>query len=99
MSPMDCTARHISKRMALFCLFGISSLLASGTMAHGLENSQEVVVKINWGKVLRISKTNATLAVAPSPLLRRDSPIYHRAFHSLRDLKCDFVRYVPWYPF
>lgn len=54
---------------------------------------------VKWDKVTRVSNTHVTLQVVVNPLLRRGSPIHARAFQALRDLKADYVRYVPWYPY
>lgn len=56
-------------------------------------------VEVNWQKVTRISRTTPTLQVVVNPLLRRGSPIHGPAFRALRDLKADYVRFVPWYPY
>lgn len=56
-------------------------------------------VKIDWNKVLRESRTTATLQVVVNPPLRRGSPIHDRAFEALRKLGADYVRYVPWLPY
>ncbi len=56
-------------------------------------------VSVAWGKVVRISKTTATLQVVVNPLLRRDSPIHNQVFEALRELNCDYVRFVPWLPY
>ncbi len=56
-------------------------------------------LKVNWDKVSGISKTRVTLQVVVNPKLRRDSPIHREAFQALKDLKADYVRFVPWYPY
>lgn len=56
-------------------------------------------VTVNWDKVLRVSKTTPTLQVVVNSPLRRGSAIHDRVFQALRDLKCDYVRYVPWLPY
>lgn len=56
-------------------------------------------VKIDWNKVLRESKTTATLQVVVNPPLRRGSPIHDRVFAELHKLGADYVRYVPWLPY
>ncbi len=56
-------------------------------------------VTANWEKVVRESKTTATLQVVVNPLLRRGSPIHDAAFRALHDLGANYVRYVPWLPY
>lgn len=56
-------------------------------------------VTANWEKVIRISQTTPTLQVVVNPPLRRGSAIHDRVFQALRDIQCDYVRYVPWLPY
>ncbi len=56
-------------------------------------------VTVNWGRVVRESRTTATLQVVVNPPLRRGSPIHDRAFAELRNLGADYVRDVPWLPY
>ncbi len=56
-------------------------------------------VKVDWQKQERVSKTVASLQVVVMPPLRRGSPIHKQAFESLKDLKADYVRFVPWVPY
>lgn len=75
-------------------------LLFSATMtkaAFAEDTPAKLVVK--WDKVTHVSNTHVTLQVVVNPLLRRGSPIHKQAFQALRDLKADYVRYVPWYPY
>ena len=56
-------------------------------------------VNITWDKVVRVSKATPTLQVVVNPPLRRGSTIHDRVFQALRELGCDYVRYVPWLPY
>lgn len=56
-------------------------------------------VAVNWDKVIRVSKTTASLQLGAFPPMRRGSPLYERAYQALRDLQADYVRYVPWLPY
>jgi hypothetical protein len=56
-------------------------------------------VKVDWSKVVRESKTTATLQVVVNPPLRRGSAIHDRTFEELHKLGADYVRYVPWLPY
>ena len=56
-------------------------------------------VNITWDKVVRVSKTTPALQVVVNPPLRRGSSIHDHVFQTLRDLGCDYVRYVPWLPY
>ncbi len=73
-------------------------LMIIGT-ATCLLGEEKAKVTVNWQKVVRVSKTTATLQVVVNPPLRRGSTIHDRTFEALRDLKCDYVRYVPWLPY
>jgi Glycosyl hydrolases family 39 len=56
-------------------------------------------ITIHWDKVVRVSRTRATLQVVVNPPLRRGTPVHDAAFQALRDLHADYVRYVPWLPY
>ena len=56
-------------------------------------------IKVEWDKVVRVSKTTPTLQVVVNPPLRRGSPIHDRVFQELKTLGADYVRYVPWLPY
>jgi len=58
-----------------------------------------VPLTVVWDKIARVSNTTATLQVVVNPPLRRGSPIHDRVFQALRDLHCDYIRYVPWLPY
>ena len=76
-------------------------LLLAATSAPSLqaESVGEVEVKVDWTKIERTSRTIPTLQVVVNPLLRRGSPIHDQAFESLRNLRADDVRFVPWFPY
>jgi hypothetical protein len=61
--------------------------------------ADKATVKIDWSKVVRVSKTTPTLQVVVNPPLRRGSAIHDGAFKTLHDLGCEYVRYVPWLPY
>jgi hypothetical protein len=73
------------------------AILAAGRQTAG--SAEQGTVKVSWDTALNVSKTTPTLQVVVNPLLRRGSPIHGPAFQSLRDLGCDYVRYVPWFPY
>jgi hypothetical protein len=72
---------------------GRQAVLTAGQAA------EDGTIKVAWDKVIRVSNTTPTLQVVVNPPLRRGSPIHDRAFQSLRELGCDYVRYVPWLPY
>jgi hypothetical protein len=60
---------------------------------------EKVNTKINWDKVVCVSKATPTLQVVVNPPLRRGSKIHDKVFQSLKELGADYVRYVPWLPY
>jgi hypothetical protein len=80
---------------ALLLLALFSTTLAK--LAFAADAPLKLAVK--WDQMTRVSNTYVTLQVVVNPLLRRGSPIHDRAFQALRDLKADYVRYVPWQPY
>jgi hypothetical protein len=56
-------------------------------------------IKINWNKVITVSKTQATLQLVENPMVRPGSSIHKNTFKALKELGADYVRYVPWFPY
>jgi hypothetical protein len=56
-------------------------------------------LKINWNNQVSISKTTPTLQLVENPRVRNSSPIHKQIFKALKDLRADYVRYVPWFPY
>lgn len=56
-------------------------------------------IRVDWSKIVAVSRTTPTLQVVVNPPLRRGSAIHDRAFAELRALGADYVRYVPWMPY
>jgi hypothetical protein len=56
-------------------------------------------VKVDWNKVVIVSKTTPTLQVVVNPPLRPGSKIHDRTYEELKKLGADYVRYVPWLPY
>ncbi|MGN6298279.1 MAG: glycosyl hydrolase family 39 [Ginsengibacter sp.] len=54
---------------------------------------------VDWGKTISESKTTPTLQVVVNPMLLRNSPIHQGSFNALKNLKADYVRFVPWFPY
>jgi len=67
--------------------------------ASGHSQEPKVTVSIDWKKTEYSLKTTATLQVVVNSPLRRDSSIHDSAWSALRNLKADYVRFVPWYPY
>lgn len=56
-------------------------------------------VSVRWDQPVTTSKTTATLQVVVNPLLERGSVIHDGTFKALRNLGCEMVRFVPWFPY
>lgn len=83
-------------RTRLLVLFFLPFAL---TAPEPLRSQPTPKVTVDWGKPIRVSKTTATLQVVVNPPLRRGSAIHDRVYQALLDLRCDYVRYVPWLPY
>jgi len=71
------------------------ALIFAGTVA----NAQGPQLKVNWNETVMVSASTPTLQVVGNPMLRRKAAMHDGAFNALRDLKADYVRYVPWFPY
>jgi hypothetical protein len=69
------------------------------TLSPALLPAEEAKVTLDWNKVVATSKTTPTLQVVVNPMLRRGAPMHDQSFQALKDLNCDYVRYVPWLPY
>ena len=75
-------------------------LILSSILPHtALAGNNPLRLTVQWDKVTRVSQTTPTLQVVVNPPMRRGSSIHENVFKSLRDLKADYVRYVPWFPY
>ena len=106
MSRTDRARRARRTASAIACVALITGVTARAvTRAAGAQGAsaahspETATVKVDWSKAVRVSNTTPTLQVVVNPPLRRGSVIHDRAFQSLRDLGCDYVRYVPWLPY
>ncbi len=78
------------KRLTAVALlfFGVNVCMAQGP---------SLVVK--WNSSLMVSKSTPTLQVVGNPMLRRGATMHDGSFGALADLRGDYVRYVPWFPY
>ncbi len=58
-----------------------------------------VEVKVQWSKVIRVSKTEPTLLVGAAPPLWRTSPIHDRIMAAIKNIGADDVRYAVGQPY
>lgn len=81
--------------LPIVCALLLVPFLALNTPAQ----EQPVKLTIHWDQVQRVSKTTPTLQVVVNPPLRRGTSVHDNAFGALRDLRADYVRFVPWLPY
>lgn len=77
--------------LAALCLVVFASSL------HAQPEQPET--KIDWNKVILVSRSTPTLQVVTNPMLNPGSPIHDGSFAALKALGADYVRYVPWLPY
>jgi hypothetical protein len=87
------------KKIAICSLLLVLALAACARRTPKSARTEKTAVTVDWNKVIRVSNTNATLQAVVSPLMSRNSPIHDKVFRALEDLRCDYVRYVPWLPY
>jgi hypothetical protein len=64
-----------------------------------LADAQTDSLTVSWDKTLMVSKSVSTLQVVVNPPLRPDASIHNQSFEALKNLGCDYVRFVPWLPY
>jgi len=87
--------RRAGCALVLFVL----GLTACARQAVEVAAPEKVAVTVDWSKVIRVSNSNATLQAVVTPLMKRNAPTHDKVWGGLKDLRCDFVRYVPWLPY
>jgi hypothetical protein len=87
------------KVTGIILLLFVLALPAGARRTGEIAPLEKTAVTVDWNQVIRVSNTNATLQVVVSPLMNRNSPIHDKVFRALQDLRCDYVRYVPWLPY
>jgi len=88
-----------TKKTGIILLLLVLAWAACARRITDVAPAEKAAVTVDWKNVIRVSNTNATLHVVVSPLMARNSPIHDKVFGSLKDLRCDYVRYVPWLPY
>lgn len=67
--------------------------------AQGQIQARTAELKVDWTAKSMTSRSTPTLQVVGNPQLRRKAFMHDGSFNALRDLKADYVRYVPWFPY
>ncbi len=68
-------------------------------MASAQASAAPAAVKVDWSKVVEVSKSTPTLQVVVNPMLLRGAKLHDSSFAALHALGADYVRYVPWLPY
>ncbi len=74
----------------------LSLLLVIAMPMFGENSSNQGNLKVDWGKVVAVSRATATALLDASPPMRRGSELSRQIFRALHDLQCDYVRYDPY---
>lgn len=77
----------------------VCTALVTGMARARAEHLTQARVAVDWAHPSGTLRTVPTLQVVSNPWLRRGSPIHDPAFAALRELKADYVRFVPWFPY
>lgn len=76
----------------------VAGLAVSSTVALAQMPPSEGL-RIDWSKVVSISRSTPTLQVVVNPELLRGAKLHDPSFKALHELGADYVRYVPWLPY
>jgi hypothetical protein len=87
------------KKAGIILLLLVAVLAACARRTAEPAPAEKTAVKIDWNKVIGTSNANATLQAVVTPLMNRNTPTHDKVFRALQDLRCDYVRYVPWLPY
>ena len=56
-------------------------------------------IAVNWERTIAKSRTSISIQVCPEPPMRRGAPLHGHIWGALRDMKIDYARLQPWYPY
>jgi hypothetical protein len=77
----------------------IALLLSAALFVCSIQTWAQPVAKADWSKVIRENRTNLQIQDCPEPPLLHKSPIHEKIYSALRDLKADYNRFQPWFPY
>jgi hypothetical protein len=81
------------RRIRFLCLF-LSLPIFIAITAYGTD-APPINVSVKWNKVLRVSKTSASILYIATPKTKRGSPLHDPMLNAIKDLGSDDVRYAP----
>jgi len=87
---------HVLNRAMWICAY-VAAVFCTAMAAGAASAQQEIVIQ--WENVQRINRSRASLQAVVTPLMSRNSPMHDKVWRALKDLKAEYVRYVPWLPY
>src|ERR1700730_7644351 len=84
----------INRALALFLIPAAGTLF----LTNAAFPQVPAKVNLNWGNVIRESRTSVSMEVCVEPPMRRGKPIHDQLFQALHQLGADYVRLSPWHP-
>lgn len=85
------------RRIAL--LFGLAIVTTPVSVVAAEPEKVATTLALDWQKTVSVSKTIITVQVCPEPPMRRGHAIHRQTHDALRDLKMDYARLQPWFPY
>ena len=79
--------------------FAIFAIAVSCSPAFAQLAVRPPQLSIDWAKNLRVSVSTPTLQVVVNPKLLPGEVVREQAYKALRDLKPEYARFVPWFPY
>jgi hypothetical protein len=79
--------------MRVFSIVIVCAAVQGGVVSAAQE------IEVQWNKVQRINRSNASLQAVVTPRMARGAPTHDKVWEALQDLKAQHVRYVPWLPY
>src|SRR6185295_12953497 len=77
----------------------ISAVTCTLVLATSMFAEIQGKVSLQWGNVIRESRTSLSLSVCVEPPMRRGSSIHAQLFKALRDLNADYLHFQSWRPY
>jgi hypothetical protein len=88
----------MTKKLVVF-IWVCAAVLRPGLNVYAFQKMDTVKIDVDWNKIQVVSKTTPTLQLVENPLVRANTPIHTATFKALKNLRADYVRYVPWFPY
>lgn len=82
--------------LRVLILLGVTGLWSGPVWAVA---DAPIKLKLDWSKVVAISKSNIAIQDCPEPPLYRGHPIHDKIYQALHNLNADYSRIQPWFPY